>query len=172
MTIEKALQSPQVSIAVKELGEVYINALFTKAIDELTAMTNTSMSADAKVMIAESIMCDYWYMRIDEILYVLHKGLKGGFGFSNKNINASVIFEWFQKHDVDRDEHFLNQHEMIKHGGENPNDRSPDAKLAKDVFEEMVDSRVDFRIKKYKEGMKQKNNWTDKDTDNSSNELT
>lgn len=125
------------------------------------------MTADAIIMVADTLTNDLWHLRIDEVLMVFRNGFKGVYGFSNKNFNAQTVFEWFQKHESDRDEHFYNNHLEKKNSIGNPGDRSPDAKLAKDVFEEMVDQRVNYRIEKYKDAAKEKKTWTDKDTDDS-----
>lgn len=165
------MQSPQVSFIANEMGHDYIASLFTKALDEILIMSNSTLTADAVILIADSIVADYWYMKVDEILMVMHKGLKGYYGPSNKNISAQVIFEWFNRHEQERNNHFYDQHIEKKNSFGNPSDRSPEPRLAKDVFEQMVDQRVNHRIEKYKEAAREKKTWTDKDTENAANSL-
>lgn len=129
------------------------------------------MSADAIILVADTLTSDLWHLHIDEVLMVFRNGLKGVYGFSNKNFNAQTVFEWFAKHEADREEHFYNNHLEKKNSIGNPGDRSPDAKLAKDVFEEMVDERVKYRIGKYKESAQENKTWTDVDTQNAINEI-
>lgn len=111
------------------------------------------------------MVADYWYLRVDEVLMVLNRGLKGYYGMSNKNISAQVIFDWFNRHEAERNGHFYDQHMEKKNGFGNNSDRSPEPRLAKDVFEQMVDQRVNYRIEKYKDAAKEKKTWTDKDTE-------
>lgn len=135
-----------------------------KAINELCVLTNSDMVVDAKAMLANSIINDFWYMRIDEILLTLSDGMKKKHGEIYGQLNYQTIYGWFLKHDTNRDEHFYNQHEEKKNSFGNNADRSPEPKLAKDVFEQMVDQRVNYRIEKYKEASKEKKTWSDTDT--------
>lgn len=171
LTIQKAMESPQVLQVTNEFGPDYVAGLIIKAINEICTLTNNAMPKDAIYLVADTLTNDLWHLRIDEVLMVFRNGLKGVYGFSNKNFNAQTVFEWFAKHEADRDEHFYNNHLEKKNSIGNPGDRSPDAKLAKDVFEEMVDERVNYRIGKYKEAAQEKKTWSDVDTQNAINEI-
>lgn len=164
LTIEKALTSPQVVQVTNTFGADYVAGLIVKSMNEICTLTNTKMEKDAIFLVADTLVNDLWHLRIDEVLLVFRNGLKGVYGFSNKNFNAQTVFEWFQKHEADREEHFYSQHLEKKNSSGNPGDRSPEPKLAKDVFEQMVDQRVNYRIEKYKEASKEKKTWSDTDT--------
>lgn len=164
LSLQRCLQSPQVSIVRAELGEAALTTIVMKAINELCVLTNSDMVVDAKAMLANSIINDFWYMRIDEILLTLSDGMKKKHGEIYGQLNYQTIYGWFLKHDTNRDEHFYNQHEEKKNSFGNNADRSPEPKLAKDVFEQMVDQRVNYRIEKYKEASKEKKTWSDTDT--------
>lgn len=165
------MDSPQVSKITNEFGSDFVAGLIIKAINEICTLTNTTMTKDAIYLVADTLTNDLWHLRIDEVLMVFRNGFKGVYGFSNKNFNAQTVFEWFAKHEADRENYLFNIHEEKKNSFGNNADRSPDPKLAKDVFEQMVDQKVNFRIEKYKEAAKEKKTWTDVDTQNAINEL-
>jgi len=127
-------------------------------------LLNSTIDADMKTVYAEMLMNDKWYLRVDEVLMVLARGAKGYYGVSNKNLNMEVVFSWFEKHEQERNGIFYSDHESKKHGDLNPNDRSPEPKMIKEVFDQAVDAKVEMRIEKYKEKAREKT-CSDKNTE-------
>ncbi len=150
LSLKQALESCQLNIAEQELGRSFLSILFVKAINEVSVMSGSQMSADAKVMLSDSIMNQFWYLKVDEVLLVLRNGLNNQYGLNNKNLNAQIILDWFNRHEQDRDELFYNTHLELKNSSGNQSDRSPEPRLAKDIFQESVDQKVQQRIDAYK----------------------
>jgi hypothetical protein len=58
------------------------------------------IKGDAIVLLAEMIIENYWFLKIDEIDLVFKNGIMGKYGKIYDRVDASVIFDWLHKYDV------------------------------------------------------------------------
>lgn len=154
------MKSPQTSLVKAELGEEITGALVTRAVAEACLMSGSKMEPALQAMIASSLINDYWHFKMDEIMFVLSEGVKGRFVEPGKpaiygQLNMQTIHQWMQTYDMERMNKIEGQHELNKSSWGNPSDRSPAPRLAKDIFQEAVDQRVEKRIDAYKEKIRE-----------------
>ncbi|WP_198174988.1 hypothetical protein [Spirosoma arboris] len=94
-------EKPQLSVMRKEDPAMCQKALglAIMRMTELINVTNTLTLDQADDLIAR-ISGTYYYLRLDEILYVLEKGINGKYGRTFNTLDASVVMEWIEKYDV------------------------------------------------------------------------
>ncbi|WP_460963010.1 hypothetical protein [Spirosoma litoris] len=115
-------EKPQLSLMRKEDPAMCQKALALAIMrmTELINVTNTLTLDQADDLIAR-ISGTYYYLRLDEILYVFEKGINGKFGRTFNTLDASVVMGWIEKYDVnERTERAIelarsNQGEQQKH---------------------------------------------------------
>lgn len=135
-------------------GEVWLLALIVKAINEVCGVLNATISVDFKTLMAEMLINDKWYLRVDEILLVLARGAKGHYGVSNKNLNQEVIYSWFEKHERERDETIEADHIIKKNSAGNNADRNSGTSSIDNTIRETIEKRID--------AYKNRKPWSDK----------
>jgi len=155
ITVENALQSPQASVIRHELGEEITASYIIKSLAEACILTSSNLHPQAQAIIAKQLLHEYWHFKMDELFLVISEGIKGAFAEPDKpaiygQLNIQTIFDWFRKYDSIRQDKIFYQHEIKKNSAGNQADRSPEPRLAKDVFEDSVDAKVKIRIDAYK----------------------
>lgn len=81
----------------KEFGEVMVLAFLTKLINELGRCVQNDWSADDKPFFAESLMNEFWYIRMDDFVMAFKKGISGSYGKVYGKLDYSTICEWINK---------------------------------------------------------------------------
>lgn len=54
--------------------------------------------------LVQVVLAKYWWMKLEEIAYVFHKGKNGEYGRSNKNISSDTILDWLNQYDIEERE--------------------------------------------------------------------
>lgn len=91
----------QVSKLNKDTPEILITAI-SAMIESIYTLVNVGkqINEHAIIKLAEMIIENYWYLKIDEIDLVFKNGITGKYGKIYDRVDASVIFDWLHQYDV------------------------------------------------------------------------
>ena len=106
--ITKAMESIQLSAALRE-DEETTRGIIAIAISEAMQFSGVENPQMLRVMV-DMITMSYWMWKLDDIILVIQKGIKGDFGKQYGKFNGSVLQEWLRQYDALR-EHICEQHE-------------------------------------------------------------
>lgn len=115
-------------------------------------LPNTREQTDCLLFIAIQIIEEYAnaVFTLEEIIYAMQKGLKGGYGKVYNKFNAEVINGWLDQLYAEKMAIINDRHQNNKWSDANRSDRSPEPVLARTVFDRLVDDKVNQRITAYK----------------------
>lgn len=152
---QTALKSPQASVIRHELGEEVTASYIIKSLAEACILTTSNLHPQAQAMIAKQLLHEYWHFKMDELFLVISEGIKGAYAEPDKpaiygQLNIQTIFDWFRKYDSIRQDKIFYEHEIKKNSSGNQADRLPEPTLAKDIWQQAVDQKVEQRIDAYK----------------------
>ena len=153
LTPDKAIEGTQVSIVKTEIGEERTAKIIFSLLDELRIALSIEKTNESDIRLIDAsmrIMNEFFFLKLEEIVLCIHRCKEGRYGKSYGKLSIENIFEWFDKFDAERIGRIDAEHEHTKHAIANPADRSPEPKLAKDIFEQSVDQKVKQRIDAYK----------------------
>jgi hypothetical protein len=83
------------------------------AISKLISLTNARINCvrpmnDLQIgMAAASIVAKYWYLRIEELAYIMREGIGGRWGKLYDRFDEAVIMEWIQTYELGERQGFL-----------------------------------------------------------------
>lgn len=101
VSITTALQSVQLSRVRKEDPDTLllaISRLLNFANNQINLPAEKKLNMHQIIFIASELMAQYWFLKFDELVLVLRKGITGKFGPVYNQFDATVIFEWFEKY--------------------------------------------------------------------------
>jgi len=106
ITVHSALKSDQLSKIRKEEGEPILVVMVTKMLQEFFKFVPNDMTDEMIVSSAEMIIYQFWMVRIDELIMILNKGMKGEYGKLFGKVYYSTIAEWINHYlEKDRQAH-------------------------------------------------------------------
>jgi len=94
LTIEKAQESDQISLIVKEKGNKFATGILTKLISELCRYIPNEFNENDKVLFAENIHREFWDLKIDDIVLCFKQAINGHYGKVYGNLSYIQISEW------------------------------------------------------------------------------
>jgi hypothetical protein len=65
-------------------------------------------------MLAQMIVRKYWYLKIEEIVFVFREAISGKYGKVYGNLALMQILEWFAIHESEKVEYFERSHSEVK----------------------------------------------------------
>lgn len=96
LTVEKAMDSPQLSLINRQLGNKVLGAFIMKAISEAMKLCKNNMDEFQIAMTSKFIIQDYWMLKSDEILLALQNGIKNY--RKDYNVTMQTILEWMDNY--------------------------------------------------------------------------
>jgi presenilin-like A22 family membrane protease len=89
-------------------------AYISKLITELSIFVNVAFDGKGIKMLAQMIVRKYWYLKIEEIVFIFREAIAGKYGKVYGNLALMQILEWFAIHDNEKTEHFEQSHNEVK----------------------------------------------------------
>lgn len=120
VTVKTALDTPQISKLKKDAPGELAKAL-TRLLLFINAQLNIDQNKKLKTiqvpLLVQDMMTRYWYLKFDEIVYVLREGITGKYGRLFGAFDAMTVHEWFTAYLPERDEEIERRAyaERIKH---------------------------------------------------------
>lgn len=107
ITLASALQTPQVSRLNKENPGDLAAAIsqLLQFVNKLFNLPENKKLNDAQMaVLALDIKKRYWFLKFDELVYILREGVAGKWGKSYSRIDAETVHAWFQRYiETERD---------------------------------------------------------------------
>lgn len=104
-TIRDVFDSPVPSIATcrKELGEMPTKAILAMILTDTALFFNTgqNMNQDQIVQLAEMVIEDYYFLKIDDLKLCFKNAMKGRYGQIFR-IDGSIVLSWLEKYQEER----------------------------------------------------------------------
>ncbi len=138
---------------ITEIGEQKLAKIVFMLLNDLRIALSIEQSEENEIRLVDAsmrIITEYWFLRLEEIVLCIHRCKEGRYGKSYGKLSLENIFDWFNKYDQERTRIIDNGHEELKNSTFSNHDRSPDARLARDIFSQAVDQKVQLRIDAYK----------------------
>lgn len=95
----QALNAPQVSKLNKEAPQFLAAGIaqLLEFINKLFNLPENKKLNDAQIaLLATDIRTRYWFLKFDELVYILREGVAGKWGKSYSRLDTEVIHAWFQ----------------------------------------------------------------------------
>jgi len=92
---------PALSRIVAVVDTPIVDALLTKALNEVFKLTLSPITPDMLVVMGGQIRANYGHLKIEEVCYVLKKGINNGYGKIYGHLNYTHIAEWLSIYDLD-----------------------------------------------------------------------
>lgn len=99
ITLASAMNTPQISRINRELPEKLAAGItqLLKFVNELFNLpADKKFSSLQLAVLAQDIKTRYWFLKFDEIIYVLREGTAGKWGKSYSRLDTEVVHAWFQ----------------------------------------------------------------------------
>lgn len=103
LTPALAMQNPQQLSGLKRENEgnyLKLISLLLMRVMELLNVTNT-LSAAQLADLAVRIGKKYYYLRLEELVYVFQQAQNGAYGKDYNRLDSTIIMEWIDRYDVD-----------------------------------------------------------------------
>ena len=105
ITLKTALRGDQVSKLKKDNPELLSSAVICLLIFAQKDILCKKMNAEQIVSVAREIIVTFWYLKIEEIAYVLKQGLLGSYiRKADYCFDKVLIFSWLQEYDSCKDD--------------------------------------------------------------------
>lgn len=79
------------------MGKEYVLAFMTKLINELGRCIQNDWTVDDKIFLAQSLMNEYWYIRMDDFIVAFKNGLRGKYGKVYGKLDFVTMCDWINK---------------------------------------------------------------------------
>jgi len=97
------LTSEQLSVVVKEIGHIKVEAAIINLLRQIFALTLSSANAEQLMAMAVQIRTNFWMLKFEEVMFALNKGINGGYGKIFGNLSYVQLAEWLNTYlDEDR----------------------------------------------------------------------
>lgn len=152
LTIQKAMtESPQLSIVVREMGELETGKHIMKLLTEVAIMTRTTLEPVAAGLTSQMIIQEFSMLRYDEIILALRRGVRGYYGPTSwGGISFQAVMKWMDKYFIERDDEITKQHEIRKNQAGSNADRVMSDKPLGEIIDEKIMKNKIQRISKEK----------------------
>ena len=98
-----SLTSAQLSVVVKEIGHIKVEAAVINLLRQIFALTLSSANAEQLMAMAVQIRTNFWMLKFEEVMFALNKGINGGYGKIFGNLSYVQLAEWLNTYlDEDR----------------------------------------------------------------------
>ena len=98
-----SLTSAQLSVVVKEIGHIKVEAAVINLLRQIFALTLSSANAEQLMSMAVQIRTNFWMLKFEEVMFALNKGINGGYGKIFGNLSYVQLAEWLNTYlDEDR----------------------------------------------------------------------
>ncbi|MDB5240105.1 MAG: hypothetical protein JWP57_730 [Spirosoma sp.] len=97
-------ENKQLSVLKKEDETHYLKVvalLLTRCRELLNIKPENSLSVMQTVDLAYRIGKDYYYLRLEEILYVIQQATSGRYGKDYNRLDAATVMGWLERYDVE-----------------------------------------------------------------------
>lgn len=94
LTIEKAMESDQLSLIRKNKGDKFVTALILKIIEDCCRYVPNEFSKNDMALFAENIHREFWGLNIDDIVLCFRQAINGHYGKVYGNLSYIQIAEW------------------------------------------------------------------------------
>lgn len=88
--------------------------ILTKALSEVFSLTLSPANPDQLAAMARQIRTNFWQFRLEEVTYVLNRGINGGYGKMFGHLNYVQISEWLQIYDLDREDLIIEEQKRLQ----------------------------------------------------------
>lgn len=104
---------PPLSRLVAVVDTPIVDAVVTKALNEVFKLTLSPITPDMLVVMAGQIRANYGHLRVEEVCYVLKKGINNGYGKIYGHLNYTHVSEWLAMYDLEeRDQKIVEYHKQ------------------------------------------------------------
>lgn len=108
--------------------------------------------------ISEDIISDFWYLRLNEVVFACKKGVSGGYGKGYSKVDKETIFEWINEYNKsDRESTIYSQ--RIEKAQQQKEQIEKEAQLVREAYKNEQNfiqthgmSRMEYYSKEKKEG--------------------
>lgn len=117
LTIQGAIETgTQLSKIKKDCGEQKAVRLVFKLLQRLSKRLNIKGGLDDELMIdiADNVVLDYWFLKLEEIAMILDKAGKGGYGKIYDRLDMATIYDWFNQYQNERDSFSEKKNKTLK----------------------------------------------------------
>ena len=88
------MTSEQLSVVVKEIGHIKVEAAIINLLRQIFALTLSSVNAEQLMAMAVQIRTNFWMLKFEEVMFALNKGINGGYGKIFGNLSYVQLAEW------------------------------------------------------------------------------
>lgn len=99
LTVQTALHAPQVSRLNRENPAelAFAIARLLEFVNKLFNLPDNKKLNDPQIaLLSTDIRTRYWFLKFDELVYILREGVAGKWGKSYSRVDAETIHSWFQ----------------------------------------------------------------------------
>ncbi len=109
LTVDKAQKSIQLSVIQSVEGNKFVESLIIRILNEALEFIPHELTTKAIINYTKIFIQEYWYWKIDDFVLCVKNGMLGKYGKIYKTFNFSVLMEWCNIYDKDKNKYYDEQ---------------------------------------------------------------